>query len=153
MNTRQRQNQHRGERGQGLVEFALVVPAILLFLLLALDATLYVIARAEATTWADQAAQAGADVAALHGDAEACPVAVAQAQAQITRLALSPTNVRVTCQVIDTASPANPASYGREGTRQVVVTVQFQTTLPLANWWHLPATVTGSARINRGIGP
>ncbi len=150
---RQHRNKPDREHGQGLVEFALVVPGILLFLLLALDATLYVLARTEATTWADQAAQAGADVAALHGDGQACPVAVAQAKAQITSLALAPANVQVTCQVLDTANPANPGSYGREGTRVVLVTVQFQTTLPLANWWHLTATVTGSARINRGIGP
>jgi Flp pilus assembly protein TadG len=152
MSKRHRFRQSR-TRGQALVEFALVVPAILLTLTLALDVVLYVLARTEATAWADQAAQAGADAAALQGDAAACPVALPQAQTEISHLALAPSAVQVTCQVVDTANPTRASSYGVEGTRTVLVTVQFQTRLPLAWWWQLLVVVTGSARINRGVGP
>jgi Flp pilus assembly protein TadG len=134
-------------QGQGLVEFALVLPVCLVILVALPVGVLYVLALHDAADWADQAAQLGADAAAIQGDNVACPLAMNFAETKIAELAIAPTQVQVTCQVQDTADPANRNSYGQEGTRQVSVTVKFHT---LAN---LPASVTGTARINRGVGP
>jgi hypothetical protein len=136
-----------------MLEFAIVLIPTLILISGFVDVALYEWGQAEATAWADQAAQAGADRAALHGDASACPTAQARAEAHITQIALAPTNIAITCQVIDTANPGRPSSYGREGTRLVLLTIQFQTRLPLVWWWPLPVHVTGSARIDRAVGP
>lgn len=146
-------NQRRGQRGQALVEFAFVLIPTLLLIIGFLDLALYEWGQAEATSWADQAAQTGADRAVLHGDAAACPTAQALAQAHISQLAIAPTNIQITCQVVDTANPHTPGSYGREGTRQVLLTIQFQTRLPLVWWWNITVHITGSARIDRAVGP
>jgi Flp pilus assembly protein TadG len=148
-----RQYRRRGQHGQSLLEFALVLIPTLMLIIGFLDIGLFELGHAEATSWADQAAQAGADRAALHGDAAACPTAQALASAHIQEIAVAPTNVKITCQVIDTANPRNPNSYGREGTRQVILTIQFQTHLLLVWWWPITVHITGSARIDRAVGP
>lgn len=148
-----REHRRRGESGQALLEFGLLLVPTLILIIGFLDVALYEWGQAEATSWADQAAQAGADRAALHGDAAACPTAQAQAQAHIKEIAIAPTNIKIACQVIDTANPQTPSSYGREGTRQVIVSIQFQTRLPLVWWWPITVRITGSARIDRGVGP
>lgn len=149
MRGRRRQRQ----QGQALLEFALVLVPTLMLIIGFLDVGLFELGQAEATSWADEAAQAGADRAALHGDAAACPAAKALASAHIREIAVAPTSVKITCQVIDTANPRNPNSYGREGTRQLILTIQYQTSLRLVWWWPITVRVTGSARIDRGIGP
>lgn len=148
MKTRSRQRQ----QGQSLLEFALILPTILFLIIVLLDASLAVLEQSEATTWADQAAQDGANQAASHGDSVACPTAQAEVRSHIHTLALAPSQIAVSCKVQDTANPANPGSYGRVNTRLVIVTVRFATTLPVIWWVALPYTVTGSATIG-GIGP
>lgn len=143
----------RGSRGQALLEFALVLPLLLAFIIwlitipsfLAWDLLI-------ASNVADQAAQDGAN-AALRGFGPACQVATAEASSQIARSGMALQNVNVSCQVNDTADPRNPRSYGVEGTRKLIVTISFAVKLLLPGNVAISKTVTGWARIEGVVGP
>lgn len=142
----------RGQAGQAMVEFGFVCVLLIATFILAVDVGSLYLDHTGASNWANQAAQAGADVAAVQGDQAACAVAEQAVLTHAGQIALFPSQIQVGCQVQDTANPNTPTSYGAEGTRQVVVTIDFQVVLPL--WWsQVPVHVQGVARIDRSVGP
>lgn len=146
--------QRRRQRGQNLVEFALVLPVLLLvaiwlitipgFAFFDLLVAFHVV---------NQAAQDGANAAALGGDTAACTVAQAEAGQQFRQIGLQVDHAQVTCQVQD-VDPNAASSYGAEGVRAVVVTLAATERVLLLGpvTIALPA-ISGSARIERETGP
>ncbi len=148
----------RGNRGQSLVEFALVLPLLLLMLILLITVPGFgAWDHLVASNIADQAAQDGANAAAGAPFDQlqtiACATARPEATQQMRQSGLALQQLSVTCQVIDTANPALPGSYGVEGTRRVIVTINFSMRLFLPGAPSLSGTAIGWARIEEATGP
>jgi Flp pilus assembly protein TadG len=172
LSSRRTENQHpllsgkgvsrrRGSRGQSLVEFAVVLPVLMLILIL-------LIAIPGFSAWdqlaavniADQAAQDGANatsaptVTYANEQDVACGVAVPEARQQMQQMALALQSLSVTCRADDASgNPSNPSDYGVEGFRRIVVTISYSVRLWLPGAVTLSSTVTGWARIERATGP
>lgn len=144
----------RNERGQNMLEFALVLPVLLFVAIWLITIPGFAFFDVlVAFHVANQAAQDGANAAALGGNAAACVVAQTEAQQQFSHLGLQLGTVQVTCQVQD-VDPNSASSYGVEGTRAVVVTISSTERVVLLGPTTVPLpTISGSARIERETGP
>lgn len=147
--------------GQSLVEFALVLPVLMLILILLIAIPGFgAWDQLAAANIADQAAQDGANatsapnVTYANEEAVACQVAVPEATQQMRQTALSLQSLTVSCRADDASGdPHNPNNYGLEGFRRIVVTISYSVRLFLPGAVTLSATVTGWARIERATGP
>lgn len=148
----------KDSRGQNLVEFALVLPVLLLILILLITvpgfgAWDYLVA----SNIADQAAQDGANAAAgapfNQLQTIACRTATPEATQQMRQSALALQHVSVSCQVIDSANPSKASSYGVDNIRRVIVTINFSMRLFLPGAPPISAKVTGWARVEEATGP
>lgn len=146
--------QRQKQRGQNLVEFALVLPVLLFVAIWLITIPGFAFSDVlVAFHVANQAAQDGANAAAFGGDATACAVAQTEAQQQFSHLGLQLGTVQVTCQVQD-VDPNSASSYGVEGTRTVSVTITATERVLLLGPTTVPLpTMSGSARIERETGP
>ncbi len=150
---------HRGSPGQSLVEFALVLPVLMLILILLITIPGFgAWDQLVASNIADQAAQDGANATAnatyANEQTVACRVAVPEATQQMRQSALALQSLSVTCRADDASgNPNNPADYGVEGFRRIVVTISYSMRLFLPGAVTLSETVTGWARIERATGP
>jgi Flp pilus assembly protein TadG len=149
----------RNSLGQSLVEFALVLPVLMLILILLITIPGFgAYDQLVATNIADQAAQDGANATANATYASeqivACSVAVPEARTQMQKTALALQKLTITCRADDASgNPSNPRNYGVEGFRRIVVTISYSMRLLLPGAVMLSGTVTGWARIERATGP
>jgi Flp pilus assembly protein TadG len=150
---------HWRSQGQSLVEFALVLPVLMLILILLITIPGFgAWDQLVASNIADQAAQDGANATAnatyANEQTVACRVAVPEATQQMRQSALALQSLSVTCRADDASgNPSNPGDYGVEGFRRIVVTISYSMRLFLPGAVTLSETVTGWARIERATGP
>lgn len=149
----------RSQRGQNLVEFAYVLPLLLLITILLITIPGFLAwDTLLASNIADQAAQDGATAASTASfsseNAVACQqTAIPEATQRMQQSAFSIQGLSVTCTSKD-VDPGVPASYsGGEQIRRITVTISFSVRLLLPGAVAIPVTVTGWARIERVIGP
>ena len=148
-----------GSRGQSLVEFALVLPVLMLILILLITIPGFAAwDQLVAVNIADQAAQDGANATAnatyATEEAVACAVAVPEATQQMRQTALALQSLTVTCRADDASgNPSDPGNYGVEGFRRIIVTINYAMRLFLPGAVTMSATVTGWARVERATGP
>lgn len=149
----------QNSRGQSLVEFALVLPILMLILILLITIPGFgAWDQLVASNIADQAAQDGANATAnatySNEEAIACQVAIPEATQQMRQTALALQSLKVTCRADDASgNPSNPGNYGVEGFRRIVVTISYSMRLLLPGAVTLSGTVSGWARIERATGP
>lgn len=149
----------RNQRGQNLVEFALVLPILMLILILLITIPGFgAWDQLVASNIADQAAQDGANATAnatyANEQTIACQVAVPEATQQMRQTALALQSLTVACRADDASgNPSNPRNYGVEGFRRIIVTISYSMRLTLPGAVTLSGTVTGWARIERATGP
>jgi Flp pilus assembly protein TadG len=145
--------------GQSLVEFALVLPVLMLILILLISIPGFgAWDQLSASDIAQQAAQDGANATANATFATeqtiACQVAIPEATQNMRQRALALQSLRVTCRADDAAgNPSNPSNYGQEGFRRIVVTIRYAFALLLPGAISLSGSATGWARIERATGP
>lgn len=153
----------QNSRGQSLVEFALVLPVLMLILILLITIPGFgAWDQLVASNIADQAAQDGANATAnatySNEEAIACQVAIPEATQQMRQTALALQSLKVTCKRDDkTGDPGMPgqksSNYGQEGFRRIIVTISYSMRLLLPGAVTLSGTVSGWARIERATGP
>lgn len=149
----------KSSRGQNLVEFALVLPVLMLILILLITIPGFgAWDQLVASNIADQAAQDGANATfnATYANEQtvACQVAIPEATQQMRQTALALQSLKVTCRADDASgNPSNPGNYGVEGFRRIVVTISYSMRLLLPGAVTLSGTVNGWARIERATGP
>ncbi len=149
----------RGQRGQNLVEFAYVLPLLMLITILLITIPGFLAwDTLLASNIADQAAQDGAIAASTASfsseNTVACvQTAIPEATQRMQQSAFSIQGLKVTCTSKD-VDPGQPGSYsGGEQIRRITVTISFSVRLLLPGAVAIPVTVTGWARIERVIGP
>lgn len=159
MNQRRLLSTWRNPRGQSLVEFALVLPVLMLILILLITIPGFgAWDQLAASNIADQAAQDGANATfnATYANEQtvACQIAIPEATQQMRQTALALQSLKVTCRADDASgNPNNPRNYGVEGFRRIVVTISYSMRLLLPGAVTLSGTVSGWARIERATGP
>jgi hypothetical protein len=156
---KQRKSTPRRNRGQSLVEFALVLPVLMLILILLICIPGFgAWDQLSASDIAQQAAQDGANATVnatfANEQAIACQVAVPEATQHMRQRALALQSLNVTCRADDASgNPSNPGNYGLEGFRRIVVTINYSFSLLLPGAIALSGSATGWARIERATGP
>lgn len=133
-----RQKRHSPERGQALVEFALVIPLVILILLGIFD-----FGRAiYAYNTVSNAAREAARVAIVNPDVAAVQ---AEASSQAVALGISPASITVEFWQADLGAPCNPPEFGCVA--EVTVPYQWQAITPVIGNIIGPIQISSTSRV------